>query len=158
MMDMSQMTNHEEFIPYNCVNWFDGCNSCGSENGRLTYCTEMACHQYTEPFCKAYEKSSVSPSEPVEDPNRYQDPMGDDVVTPVADDFDYAPERPVDCLSWDDVEGVCLGYGVDLPDEVDIVRPGAPAEVLPIMENGELIEPKASLWGLIKYHLFGWMK
>ncbi len=32
-------------IPENCVSWFDGCNTCGVENGQLKYCTKRACRE-----------------------------------------------------------------------------------------------------------------
>lgn len=105
-------------IPLNCTTWYDGCNTCGIENGKTTYCTEMAClSNRAEPKCTAFVDS-----------DKQEEPRPEPVV-----------------------------IDTRLPD-VDIVRPGAPAEVLPIMENAEIVEPKPSFWGFIKHHLFGWFK
>lgn len=37
-----------------CASFYDGCNTCGVENGQLSACTEMACMEYWEPECKAF--------------------------------------------------------------------------------------------------------
>jgi len=44
-------------VPLNCTSWFDGCNTCGAENGELTACTMMACETPTEAECRAYEEA-----------------------------------------------------------------------------------------------------
>jgi hypothetical protein len=41
-------------IPLNCVSWFDGCNSCVSNNGVLSACTRLMCFIEDEPQCLQY--------------------------------------------------------------------------------------------------------
>ena len=41
-------------IPKGCVTWFDGCNKCRVEAGRLTNCTEMACEVHKPAYCMEY--------------------------------------------------------------------------------------------------------
>jgi len=54
-----QKPRDESLIPLNCTSWYDGCNTCGVENGQVIYCTEMACDQTmlkpTE--CRAYAET-----------------------------------------------------------------------------------------------------
>ena len=38
----------------NCKKYFDGCNYCDVEDGKITGCTEMACQEYKEPKCLEY--------------------------------------------------------------------------------------------------------
>lgn len=41
--------------PEGCTAWFDGCNNCGVENGKVTICTMMWCETPTAPAkCNAY--------------------------------------------------------------------------------------------------------
>ena len=35
----------------NCKSYFDGCNGCNVENGKITSCTEKFCDVYSEPKC-----------------------------------------------------------------------------------------------------------
>ena len=42
---------NEVKIPRNCVSWFDGCNTCGVKDGKLTMCTQMACEKLAPPKC-----------------------------------------------------------------------------------------------------------
>ena len=42
----------------NCTGYNDGCNSCGVENGQITYCTEMWCEKPGEPYCTSWKKES----------------------------------------------------------------------------------------------------
>jgi len=41
-------------IPYNCAEWYDGCNHCQVENGRMTACSMMMCFTQGQPECLAY--------------------------------------------------------------------------------------------------------
>jgi putative hemolysin len=41
-------------IPKDCISWYDGCNTCGAENGELTMCTLMYCETPSKPYCKEY--------------------------------------------------------------------------------------------------------
>ena len=43
--------------PKDCVTFNDGCNSCGANNGQLTFCTMMYCEpEYTrQPYCTAFK-------------------------------------------------------------------------------------------------------
>jgi len=42
----------------NCLVWFDGCNSCFVENGKITVCTERWCgpDEYEEAKCNKYKE------------------------------------------------------------------------------------------------------
>lgn len=42
-------------IPNKCVQWYDGCNTCSVENGKISMCTERACLQNEEPYCMQYK-------------------------------------------------------------------------------------------------------
>jgi hypothetical protein len=37
-----------------CISYYDGCNTCGVEEGVVTFCTEMACTQMSTPSCEQY--------------------------------------------------------------------------------------------------------
>lgn len=41
-------------IPANCATWFDGCNTCSVENGRIGACTMMMCFTQGSPECRSY--------------------------------------------------------------------------------------------------------
>ena len=43
------MNSH--LIPYGCVTWFDGCNTCQVVNGAIQSCTLMLCMEQSEPHC-----------------------------------------------------------------------------------------------------------
>jgi hypothetical protein len=38
-------------IPENCVSWFDGCNNCFVEDGKIGACSKKACAVKEEPKC-----------------------------------------------------------------------------------------------------------
>ena len=42
-------------IPWNCVTWFDGCNTCTVKDGILSICTLMLCFRNIQPYCMAYD-------------------------------------------------------------------------------------------------------
>lgn len=44
----------------NCVNWFNGCNSCFVENGKIAGCDERYCDpdQYETPRCLKYKETN----------------------------------------------------------------------------------------------------
>lgn len=42
-------------IEYNCINWYDGCNECGVENGEIQGCTERACIHQDTPKCLEFK-------------------------------------------------------------------------------------------------------
>ena len=46
--------------PKDCVGFFDGCNSCGADNGRTTFCSMMYCMpNFTrQPYCTAFKNGS----------------------------------------------------------------------------------------------------
>ncbi len=52
----------EEVIPANCASWFDGCNTCGVEDGKLTGCTKMACENPQKGECREYKTEEVIPA------------------------------------------------------------------------------------------------
>jgi len=37
-----------------CTSYYDGCNTCGVEDGQISFCTEMWCSQYDAPRCTAF--------------------------------------------------------------------------------------------------------
>ena len=41
-------------VPQDCMNYFDGCNSCGAQNGQLTMCTRVACKTQLTPYCSRF--------------------------------------------------------------------------------------------------------
>lgn len=41
-------------IPADCTSWNDGCNTCGVNNGVISFCTEMACFRQATPFCTQF--------------------------------------------------------------------------------------------------------
>jgi hypothetical protein len=43
-------------IPNNCISWFDGCNTCSVNNGKIGGCTMMMCFQQGTPECRAYDQ------------------------------------------------------------------------------------------------------
>jgi hypothetical protein len=46
-------------IPYNCMTWYDGCNTCSSVNGDLHGCTMMMCFTQTEPYCQTFTSGDL---------------------------------------------------------------------------------------------------
>lgn len=45
----------DEVIPKDCISWYDGCNNCGVQNGKLTMCTMRECRNYGVPRCTQYK-------------------------------------------------------------------------------------------------------
>jgi hypothetical protein len=37
-----------------CISYYDGCNTCGVEDGQISFCTEMGCSQYDTPRCTQF--------------------------------------------------------------------------------------------------------
>jgi len=46
-------------IPKDCISWYDGCNNCTVENGKLSACTRMYCEKYQEPKCLQYQEPII---------------------------------------------------------------------------------------------------
>lgn len=42
--------------PENCVSFYDGCNTCGCSEGRITFCTKMFCPEPNESKCLQYKQ------------------------------------------------------------------------------------------------------
>jgi len=59
-MDNDQ-TNYNQLsqIPWNCLTWYDGCNSCSVNNGQLQACTMMMCFTQAEPYCSTYSTGTL---------------------------------------------------------------------------------------------------
>lgn len=166
MLNTSQMTNHGEFVPYNCEVWNDGCNDCEKTDSGYV-CPPKNCATTRMGYCRV-EKETLEPVVSPSAPQKLEEPLIPETCTSWFDgcntcevsngELTFCTEMA--CSTY--AEPTCRAYAAEnlegKTDNLNIVRPGAPAEVLLIIENGELIEPKASLWGLIKYHLFGWMK
>ena len=50
----------ETTIPRACVSWFDGCNNCMVNNGKLGDCTKMYCFtNQDDPHCMSYSKGDT---------------------------------------------------------------------------------------------------
>lgn len=45
--------------PCDCVQWYDGCNTCGIQKGVLGMCTSRACLKQGIPYCKRYKDGRV---------------------------------------------------------------------------------------------------
>jgi len=163
----ANLTNTGEYVPYGCEVWNDGCNDCEKTDSGYV-CPPKNCATTRMGYCRVEKETLepvvVSPSAP----QKLEEPLIPETCTSWFDgcntcgvsngELTFCTERA--CSTY--AEPSCRAYAAEnlegKTDNLNIVRPGAPAEVLPIIENGELIEPKASLWGLIKYHLFAWMK
>jgi len=49
--------NHgKKIIPKNCATWFDGCNRCSVNDGKVRFCTRRACLRLEDPACLSYHK------------------------------------------------------------------------------------------------------
>lgn len=44
----------------NCISWYDGCNTCTVNNGRLGACTRMMCFREDTPRCLQYASPDIS--------------------------------------------------------------------------------------------------
>lgn len=44
-------------IPNNCISWYDGCNTCSVNNGKIGGCTMMMCFQQGTPECRQYNNN-----------------------------------------------------------------------------------------------------
>lgn len=44
----------------NCISWYDGCNTCTVNNGRLGACTRMMCFREDTPRCLQYVSPEIS--------------------------------------------------------------------------------------------------
>jgi len=101
-------------IPANCESWFDGCNTCGVQNGKLTFCTQRECMSNpTAAYCKSFTKDEVpahaQPDDqlPAISPGRNSEERVD---IPSSGDFysqDDSPSIPVNCISWYDGCNTC---------------------------------------------------
>jgi hypothetical protein len=54
-------------IPENCTGWFDGCNNCSVENGKVGACTMMYCENPTEPMCTQFASEDAEAEQVDED-------------------------------------------------------------------------------------------
>jgi len=52
-------------IPITCSLWFDGCNRCGVNKGKLTFCTRMMCIRKQKAHCVKYKGISVVSKKPI---------------------------------------------------------------------------------------------
>ena len=50
----SPQTSKTPQIPWNCAEWYDGCNTCGVSEGQLQACTMMMCFTNNQPYCMSY--------------------------------------------------------------------------------------------------------
>ena len=50
-------TNNQ--IPYNCAEWYDGCNHCQVVNGQMTACTRMMCFTQRPSECLSYNRLNL---------------------------------------------------------------------------------------------------
>lgn len=51
-----EVSDIQNQIPKNCSVWFDGCNTCktNQENSELMACTKIACSSYGESMCREF--------------------------------------------------------------------------------------------------------
>jgi len=47
-------------IPNTCISRYDGCNTCGAEDGLLWACTELACFQQQDSYCLNHEFNQLT--------------------------------------------------------------------------------------------------
>jgi len=52
-------------IPTTCTLWNDGCNNCGVNKGKLTFCTKMMCFRKQKPHCLKYKGITVVSKKPI---------------------------------------------------------------------------------------------
>jgi len=52
-------------IPTTCTLWNDGCNNCGVNNGKLTFCTKRMCFRKQKPHCLKYSGITVVSKKPI---------------------------------------------------------------------------------------------
>ena len=52
-------------IPTTCTLWNNGCNNCGVNKGKLTFCTKMMCIRKQKPRCLKYKGISVVSKKPI---------------------------------------------------------------------------------------------
>jgi len=76
-----------------CVSWYDGCNTCSVENGKIGICTEVVCIHKGKTYCKQKAEPSTVESE--------EDSM-EELLTTEAPDEDEEHDvtedaEPVDC-------------------------------------------------------------
>lgn len=50
-------------IPKNCALWFDGCNTCRINNGRIEMCTKRMCLRLEEPSCREHQTQNKATHE-----------------------------------------------------------------------------------------------
>ena len=53
----SPVDNVQSSVPTNCIQWYDGCNTCMANNGVLNGCTRMMCFRQDNPRCIQYSIS-----------------------------------------------------------------------------------------------------
>jgi len=52
-------------IPTSCTLWNDGCNNCGVNKGKLTFCSRMMCFRKQTPHCVKYKGITVVSKKPI---------------------------------------------------------------------------------------------
>jgi hypothetical protein len=52
---MGECTPPEPEIPAQCTSWFDGCNICTVQDGKVAGCTKRFCEKLDTPECRAYD-------------------------------------------------------------------------------------------------------
>ena len=64
-----EFNNHKHYkntkIPTTCTLWYDGCNHCGVNHGKLTFCTRMECFRKGHPHCIKYRGIGVISKKPI---------------------------------------------------------------------------------------------
>jgi hypothetical protein len=51
---LSKPTSLETDIPIDCISWFDGCNTCFTDNGIKGECSRTICSSISDPHCLTY--------------------------------------------------------------------------------------------------------
>ena len=52
-------------IPTTCTLWNNGCNNCGVDKGKLTFCTKRMCFRKQKPHCLKYTGITVVSKKPI---------------------------------------------------------------------------------------------
>jgi len=115
--------------PGHCMSWYDGCNSCGCEDGEVSFCTEMWCEVFEDAYCTACEdgwtgencdedidECEDDPCKPLETCNNTEGSFECEPAEP-----DFAPCTP-GCMSYYDGCNTC-----------NCMAPGSPMSMCTLM-------------------------
>uniref|UniRef100_A0A0G4HD85 Antistasin-like domain-containing protein n=1 Tax=Chromera velia CCMP2878 TaxID=1169474 RepID=A0A0G4HD85_9ALVE len=102
--------------PDDCVTWFDGCNYCSCEEGKVSGCTKMLCHEQDgEPRCTR-RRGEIGEETTPKPPTTQTPPLpaeGPEGCTPVVCPSGFAPfvSDPAACPGKNCCPDACLPEG-----------------------------------------------